>query len=104
MPTANESPVWPFRLVRSAPCSIERSSTLVRRHNHDLLANVSDITGQPRTGSDMTRGSTPAGGYGKFVGRVGALALFLGVGTVFAVPAIASADESPGGSTAVSSS
>ena len=34
----------------------------------------------------------PAAGYAKIIGRVGALALFLGVGTAFAVPGVAHAD------------
>ena len=37
--------------------------------------------------STRTGQSPPAAGYGRFVGRVGALALFLGVGTALGMPA-----------------
>ena len=37
--------------------------------------------------STRTGQSPSAAGYGRFVGRVGALALFLGVGTALGMPA-----------------
>lgn len=53
--------------------------------------------------STRTGESRPIAGYGKFVGRVGALAIFLGVGTTLGMPA-ASADGEGSSSSSSSSS
>jgi hypothetical protein len=56
--------------------------------------------------STRTGQSPPAAGYGRFVGRVGALALFLGVGTVLGMPAASAEgdDSSRSGPTSNSAS
>lgn len=59
--------------------------------------------------STRTGQSPPAAGYGRFVGRVGALALFLGVGTALGMPAASaegdgSSRSGPASSSAASSS
>src|SRR6185295_13257380 len=58
-----------------------------------------------RADSSSRRWLNPAAGYGRFVGRVGALAVALGLGAAIAnSPGIALADEEPGAASGAPSS